>query len=206
MNSFFISILDFIFPPKPIALELQALLPVDIFNKLPKAISSVHDFITPIFAYKNPLTTELIWSIKYKKDLHALECGGYALYKKLRELEVEKAILIPIPISKKRRNERGYNQCELLIEEIIKLDTEKRFDKRFDILVRTKHTERQTLKNREERLESTESIFNVNNYLDLNSQIIIIDDVVTTGSTIKEARDALLGAGFKDVSAITLAH
>ena len=46
--------------------------------------------------------------------------------------------LIPIPISNKRRKERGYNQCELIINEL------KNYKKDFSLLIRSKHIEKQT--------------------------------------------------------------
>lgn len=205
-------LLDFIFPPTKSALELRAISPITLFARLPPSPSPPHPFITSLFAYKNPLVSELIWSIKYKKDRHAIECGGYVLYKKLAEIYLnetcsEKIILIPIPISKERRKERGYNQCELLICEVMKLDTENRFAENFDLLARTKHTEGQTLKNRKDRLESAENIFDIRkNLQNKNLPIVIIDDVTTTGSTLKEAREALLRARYTDVRALTLAH
>lgn len=202
MRGFFTFIIDLIFPPRETALELRALSPAILFQKLPRASTPPHPFITSIFAYKNPLVKELIWSMKYKKDKHAIRLGGYALYERLKGSD---ASLIPIPISNKRRKERGYNQCELLIDEIIELDKEKKFEKRFDILKRNKHTDRQTLKNREERLGSAENIFDAI-AIHLENPIVIIDDVATTGSTLLHAREALLRAGHTDVRAMTLAH
>ncbi len=135
-------------------------------------------------------------------------CAGFAMYEKLKaDGATQKTLLIPIPLSKKRRKERGYNQSELLIDEIKKLDTENRFEKRFDILVRTKHTSEQKLKSREDRLHNMESIFKVEDTeMDKNIPIIIIDDVTTTGSTVNAARETLLRAGYLDVKALTLAH
>ncbi len=199
MNRLLTSILDFLFPPTKEALELRTIDTTNIFAKLPPASH------TSLFAYQNPLVKELVWSIKYKKDRHALRCGGYALYTRMREMGYE-GTLIPIPISKKRRKERGYNQCELLIEEILKLDTEKKFSKNFDLLIRTKHTERQTMKNREERLEGALNIFGVKITIPLDSRIIIIDDVTTTGSTLREAKKSLNEAGYMHVETLTLAH
>jgi len=203
MRGFFTHILDFIFPPSKETLELRALSRADLFEKLPRANFSPHPFITSLFAYKNPLVAELIWSIKYKKDRHAIELGSYALYRALEKRDA--AVLIPIPVSKKRRNERGYNQCEVLVGGILALDKENKFEQRFDILFRTRHMERQTLKNRKERMENMERIFHAEK-VPLNAPIILIDDVVTTGSTLQEVRNTLIRAGYENVSALTLAH
>jgi ComF family protein len=195
-------ILDFLFPPTEEALRLRVLLPEET-PTLAKAPPSPFPFITSLFAYKDPLVSELIWSIKNKKDTHAVRCGAFALYKKLSETPGN-IILIPIPISKRRRNERGYNQCELLIDEICKRDSGGLFEKRCDILFRSKDAGEQKLKDRKERLES-KNIFTVKK-IETGLPIIIIDDVVTTGSTLKDARDALIQAGYQNISAVALAH
>ena len=145
---------------------------------------------------------ELIWQIKYKKNKKAVEIASHALFQSLKE----PSLLIPIPISKKRRKERGYNQCDLLIDEIIRLDSENRFKKDYELLIRSKHIEKQTHKGRNERLENTKNIFEVTKKENLNQKIVIIDDVSTTGSTLKEAREELLKAGYSDVAGLTVAH
>jgi predicted amidophosphoribosyltransferase len=135
----------------------------------------------------------------------------------------EKIIIIPIPISPARRRERGYNQCELLAKAIHSAASRKNngeiFEIRTDILFRSVHTERQTLKRRGERLQNTRGIFSVHKkYMSTkpsqisenkslqHQAVVIIDDVLTTGSTLREAILTLEKAGFTNVSALTLAH
>ena len=200
MRDFFTFIIDLIFPPSPEALELRALSPATLFTRLPPAPTPPYPFITSLFAYKNPLVRELVLSIKNRKDRHAIELGAYALREVLKGTR-GKIVLVPIPISKKRRSERGYNQCELLIDAI------DGFEKNFNLLMRAKHTEQQKFKNRKGRLAGTEDLFEVKEALvDKDHSIILIDDVATTGSTLKEAREALLRAGYMNVKAVTLAH
>lgn len=193
-------LIDLIFPPKPEELRLRVLSPVD-FIKIAQQSSSKE----ALFSYQDPLVKELVWQIKYKKNKQAIKIAGYAIYKILDEKFTEPILLIPIPISKKRRRERGYNQCELVVDEILRLDQENRFLTDYNLLARVKHIERQTLKGRKERIENTKNIFEVNKKSD-NQKIILIDDVITTGSTVEEAKKALLLAGYNDVYAIAIAH
>jgi competence protein ComFC len=202
MQSLFSLVLDFLFPPTKEALRLRTLSPDEMGNIFQKPEPSPLPFITSLFSYKDPLVKELVVSIKYKKNWHAITSAAILLSKKLSG-SPEKVILIPIPISKKRRRERGFNQCELIIDEMCKLYPDK-FEKRFDILLRTKDSGEQKLKDRAERLSSTHA-FSVNKS-EINGRIIIIDDVTTTGSTLKEAHETLLQAGYENVSALTLAH
>ncbi|MES3030898.1 MAG: hypothetical protein V4697_00615 [Patescibacteria group bacterium] len=205
MRELFHYILDFIFPPSREELALRALSPREFSLKSPRAPQAEFPFISSCLSYKDPLVRELVWQIKYKKNQHALELAGYALYTELQKIP-SSIVLIPIPISKKRRKERGYNQCELLIEEILKLDTEKRISKDFLILTRPKHQERQTDKNREERIHNAQHIFSAVKQDGTQKTLVIIDDVTTTGSTLREAREVLLQAGYTDVRGLTIAH
>jgi competence protein ComFC len=130
-------------------------------------------------------------------------------------LKKESVLIVPIPISQKRRNERGFNQCELILDEIIKLDIKNQILFSKQLLKRKVHKDRQTLKNRAERLADAKQIFELDQ-IELEKinkasgstkvRVLVIDDVVTTGSTIKEAVDLLRSAGFGDTTGISLAH
>ncbi len=122
-------------------------------------------------------------------------------------------IVVPMPITNRRRKERGYNQCELLtdqMEELEKTSGCSRFVVRKDVLFRAHHASRQTLKGRHERIESAKGIFEIKAGVVLpellQSRVIVIDDVITTGSTMYEAIETLKKAGFQDVQALSLAH
>lgn len=203
--------IDFLFPPSKEEHDLRVISPKKFFEISPKSSKTEFPFIKSLFSYKNPLVRELIWQIKYKKNKHAIECAGYVLFNELNKINASQITLIPIPISNKRRKERGYNQCEMIIDEIIKLDTEKKFNSDYKILIRNKDIEKQTFKNKNERIENTKNIFEIReNYKNLENisdvKIIIIDDVSTTGSTLKEAREVLLEAGYNNIEALTIAH
>lgn len=213
-NKFLQFFLDSLFPIKKSDQVLFSLSREQAYLQLPPAPKPPYNFIKSIFAYKNDVVTSLIWNIKYKKSAKAVEIGGYALYNKIIstfDIKREKILIIPIPISHKRRNERGYNQCDLLLAEIQRLDVNRDLFYSSKLLERKLHKDRQTLKNRQKRLEDAKQIFEINrNELEkirkAKYKIIIIDDVVTTGSTIKEAVNLLRSADFDDVSGLSLAH
>lgn len=205
MQEFIQYFIDFIFPPSSEELKLRTLSSDWLIHNGPQAPKTEFPFIHSLFSYKDPLIRELVWQIKYKKNKQAARCVAHALRNELLKYN-EEILLIPIPISKKRRNIRGYNQSELLIDEIIKLDEKKIFKKDYGILIRARHIESQTKKNRHQRIENTKNIFEVIKKIETNKKIIIIDDVTTTGSTIKEARDALLKYGYSQIEALAIAH
>jgi competence protein ComFC len=171
--------------------------------------------IHAILPYKHPLVRTLIWQIKYKRDTHAIRCGGYILSQALLQNQNETLVLIPIPSSRKRQNERGYNQCELLVGAVaqyvkVAKNGNAEIKIRSDILVRAKHTEKQALKKRKERVLSAHNIFEVinkpKNKTEADIAIVIIDDVVTTGSTLSEAIRVLSIAGYKNIRGLAIAH
>ena len=125
-------------------------------------------------------------------------------------------IIIPMPIRQKRRRERGYNQCELLTDEILRCcPGEMKMEIRTDILFRARQrggTKKQAFKKRAERIAGMRGAFSVNEYAirkieNLESRdVIVIDDVLTTSSTMNEALSVLRKAGYKNVSGLAFAH
>lgn len=203
ISKLFNNVIDFIFPPNEFEMELRDITNENIFSRLPEANPAEFPFINSIFSYRNPLVRELIWQIKYKKNKHALSLAGFALNQKLLEYP-KPFLLVPIPIAGKRRRERGYNQCELIIDEIIKINPE--IQANFSLLIRNKNIDKQTFMNKSQRIENTKDIFEVTKPSAMDQTIIVIDDVSTTGSTLNEARESLLRAGHNNVFALTIAH
>lgn len=210
VQNFLTHILDFLFPPNPEEIRLRTFSAEKFSENVTCATKNEFPFIHSLFSYKDPLVRELIWQIKYKKNAHTLQIAGYALYHRLtrqnENISSGSITLIPIPISKQRRKQRGFNQSELIIDEIMKLDIDNKFTKDYDLLIRTKDIEKQTLKNRDERIMNTQHIFKIIKKPEQDQKIIIIDDVSTTGSTLKEAREELIKNGYRNIECLTIAH
>ena len=204
-------VLDALFPISSEERRLLALTPEQAYRELPHA-SNVSGDTYSVFAYTDEYVRKLIWNIKYKRSAHAIKIGGYALYQHVvaRSDLATSVILIPMPITARRRRERGFNQCELLTDEIARLDTQHQFTIHTNLLLRTTHTARQTLKNRKDRLHDARGIFSVHEhaatYIQQGVTLLLIDDVITTGSTMKEALETLRRAGFANVHGVSLAH
>ncbi len=134
------------------------------------------------------------------------------IIEELSELKVmenfKDPILIPIPLSKKRYKERGYNQSELLCKEIIKIDTNKYLRLDANILFKNKETEHQAkIKDKNKRLKNLSGTFEIKTGINIkNRNIILIDDVTTTGATLSEAKKVLKDAGARKIIAFTIAH
>ncbi len=92
-------------------------------------------------------------------------------------------LIIPVPLHTKRRRVRGYNQSEVIAEHLGEL-TGIRVDKK--TLVRKKYTDPQKMLGNKERKHNLQNAFQVNKDLSDFTNILIVDDIYTTGSTIDE--------------------
>jgi ComF family protein len=123
--------------------------------------------------------------------------------------EMEKIVLVPIPLFKTRERERGYNQALELTRKV----AQSLGLSRLDLLVRVRDTGSQMeIEKRADRMKNLEGAFEVDEKLleslgalNLKEVIIyLVDDVLTSGATLINAAEALRLAGFKDVRGLVL--
>ena len=99
-------------------------------------------------------------------------------------------IVIPVPLHPKKIKKRGYNQVELFGK---KMATHLNAAYRDDILIKTQNTKTQTKKNRLARWKNSQDLFIVNSLEGMgNKNLLLVDDVITTGATIEACATALL--------------
>jgi competence protein ComFC len=189
---------------------------IKCISSSPFALRECDEWIFPLFDYRHPPIKKALWLLKYKNKRGVAEEFAKILYGKMMEElsditimeSFRDSILIPIPLSKGRYRERGYNQVELICEQLVKLDNNVNFILENNVLVKPKDTEHQArIKNRKERLKNIIGSFSTKNEnLVKNKNIILIDDILTTGATLTEAKKALKKAGAKKIIAFTIAH
>jgi ComF family protein len=110
--------------------------------------------------------------------------------------------LIPIPLSATRLRERGYNQSGLLAQGI----SEAFHIPVFENSLTRRHTRHQTLLNEKERWTNIQGAFTIKFSKNINNRnILIIDDLLTTGATASEAARTLKKCGAQTVGVLTLA-
>jgi ComF family protein len=113
-------------------------------------------------------------------------------------------LVIPVPLHKKRLRERGFNQS-LIIAKSIARNFSLTID--FQSLRRLTYTEPQINLGRKERESNVRNAFAVvREKAVADSRILLVDDVYTTGSTVKECARTLLKSGAKSVAVATLAR
>lgn len=127
-----------------------------------------------------------------------------AMFVEQAGLAEEYDVIIPVPISEKTLRKRGYNQSELLCGDIKMRNL---LSVSADILIKVRNTERQVDLSREDRQSNIEDAYEVVNVEAIvGKRVLLVDDVITTGSTIAECAKTLLVAGASMCSAISVAH
>ncbi|NSW83223.1 MAG: ComF family protein [Syntrophothermus sp.] len=112
-------------------------------------------------------------------------------------------LVIPVPISQPNLMKRGFNQSEVLARNVAKALGLKMLP---DVLVRVRETPSQRELTKEERQQNLKGAFDVRDCEKIRGKnILLVDDVYTTGSTAKECATVLLDAGANRVSVITWA-
>lgn len=148
---------------------------------------------------------ELIHNFKYNHILELKELLGEMMADTLRaNLEPEKNILIvPVPLYWLREKQRGYNQAGILTWEIsqrLNLASQK-------ILSKKRHTKRQVDLKGKDRRQNLRDVFKLRSGLDVKGKtIIVVDDIATTGTTLKECAKVLKRGGTKRVWGLVAAR
>lgn len=166
-----------------------------------KAVDVPLPYVTSIFSYQDKLIKKIIHSIKYfhRKDLILPLTSILAEEMNTKNIT---GVLVPIPMPRLRRYMRGYNQSRE-IAAILSKHCSLPVD---NLLKRTYSPDRQVrMKSRGERLMNQKDSFAITKIVD-GIDIILVDDVTTTGSTLREAKRILEKHGARRVRAVTLAH
>ena len=112
--------------------------------------------------------------------------------------------IVPVPLHPKRKRERGFNQAKILAKELSRLKGVPLEDL---VLRKMKYVPPQTSLEREERAKNVRGVYAVLKSGKIRGKtLLLVDDVYTTGSTLKECSQELLKAGAKEVRAITVAQ
>lgn len=147
----------------------------------------------------------IVHQIKYRQEpelgRHMGELMGINISSVFKDHEP--ALCIPMPLYPKKEYTRGYNQATLLCEGIFKTTGVSYNEK---VLVRNQNTRTQTKKSRKERWENVASVFEVIDHQAIaNKNIVLVDDVITTGASTEACANMLLQHGANSVGIYSLA-
>jgi len=172
-------------------------------GKLDQSLKSrSFDNLYVLFEFEDKIR-ELIHLLKYKHHLTLAEY--FAIEANVRFPELKKQFyneIIPVPLYKTRLRERGYNQSEVIakaLAETIQIPVKS------EHLLRIRPTSSQTRMNKEERERNVQDAFSCSTNVSGNN-ILLIDDVITTGSTTEVCVNLLKKAGAKRVDVFVVAH
>lgn len=157
-----------------------------------------------IFEYQG-IIRKLIIDYKFNEKIYMYKTIVNFILKNEKFFKILKDYdtIVPVPISKKRWKERGYNQSELIAKEIAK---SLQVDYNNKCLIKTKNIIEQSKLSKEEREKNIQGVYELKseNLLE-NKKILLIDDVYTTGSTVNECCKTLNNINIKKVDVLTLA-
>jgi ComF family protein len=163
----------------------------------PPALDACH----ALFAYRSPID-DWIHALKFRQDLSVARLLGNMLSEHASIVSrSDRPRVLPIPLHPRRLAQRGYNQAKELARPLLKAGyLATRCDCR-----RVRHTEAQSTLDRKQRNRNLRGIFSVTASLE-NQQLLLVDDVMTTGATLNELAAELKHVGASRVEAIVVAR
>lgn len=209
-------LLDIIYPTKCLGCGIKNdIICLKCIYKINTAERETDKNITALFDYRHPLIKKAIWELKYHHKRYIGEKLGQLLYEfliedisEIKEYAGNSIYVIPIPISNKKRRQRGYNQALSIAKGFCNQGDKGVFELKNKIIFKKIETIAQAkITNRRRRLENIRNVFEIKNKDIIKGRtIIIIDDVTTTGGTILEVMKILKKAGAKKVVGFAVAH
>ncbi len=154
-----------------------------------------------LFKYEGEIRSKIL-SLKYSKRTEVGKAFGYLIYKSFVKngIPMDFDEILPTAASRKSLRKRGYNQTELMAAELSRLSGIPLGKG----LKRIKETKPQNKLSIEERRENVKNAFKAKRNFS-GKRLLLIDDIYTTGSTVKACSEALYASGAASVSFCTAA-
>jgi len=163
------------------------------------------DFAWAACLYRDPLN-HMIYQFKYNQKSYLFKPFTQFIvnFIQIYRLDIKQFdIIVPIPLFPSRLRERGYNQSQLLAELIA---IKYHIGLSLKNLIRIRNTEHQTFLAKKERWTNIQGAFKIIDSAEFSGKnILIIDDLLTTGATVSEAAGILKDAEAETVGVLTLA-
>ena len=182
---------------------------------LPEPEHNLPDWIFAAYSYKHPNMKKIILHLKEYPNHRLTDILARVIFSHplapsplsmKRANSTDNLLIIPVPITQKRYYERGFNQAEIIARSLLQyiphstLCTD-------SIIKESGHAKQANLHDKTDRIKNAEHIFYITKPASIAGRdVIIIDDIVTSGATLSSLRDELLHAGARSVRAVTLGH
>ncbi len=166
---------------------------------------TTYDRATFLFKY-NDVSKKIIHKLKYYDHTYLAKYLANAALRIIKRDFSNCEVVVPVPLHRRRLMSRLYNQSALISKELAKLI---QVDFGSNVLLKVRHTIPQTSLTKLQRETNVKNSFVVNlsqKHLILNKNVLLVDDVMTTGSTVNECSKILKAAGCKKVLVFTLAR
>jgi ComF family protein len=178
----------------------------ETFNCANCAHRTIH-FDAAVAAYRSRgIARHVLLNFKYGRQIHLRHLVARWLCAALRDERLRQRtfdLIVPVPLHPARERERGFNQAGLLAE----LLSAHMSIQQLSILQRIRYTTTQTAFDRAERMENLRNAFRLRKNADVRGlRVLLVDDVLTTGSTLSECARILKSAGASSVHAATAAR
>lgn len=239
VKNFYDRILDLVYPPVCgicgkfnqdfLCKKCQKMLEAEAKFEIDQVDNQEYFFENHLYIFKyEGIIRKLILNYKFNEKSFLYKTFVNFLLKNEKFFKILKSYdtIIPVPVSSKRMNERGYNQSELLANDIVKqiieissnhmlngiLITQKDNIQKLkcecvtDCLIKNKNIIEQSKLNKEQRQKNIQGVYILKNKEKLiNKKILLIDDIYTTGSTANECCKILQEAKPKKIDVFTVA-
>ena len=240
VKNFYDLILDLVYPPvcgicgkfnrEFLCKKCQKVLEAEAKFQIDQVDNQEYFFENHLYIFKyEGIIRKLILNYKFNEKSFLYKTFVNFLLKNEKFFKILKSYdtIIPVPVSSKRMNERGYNQSELIANELVKQITE--ISSKHDILsefltdqkdniqklkcecvtdclIKAKNIIEQSKLNKEQRQKNIQGVYILkNNEKLINKKILLIDDIYTTGSTANECCKVLQKAKPKKIDVFTIA-
>jgi ComF family protein len=189
-------------PPEALRAAIRAPLPDPTFP------------VRALFAYDDPLAARLVLLLKESRSRAGAASAGALIAEDVLAWAATRAesglvaetLIVPVPLSSASRRERGYSQTELLCEGIVAALSVEVARYAPGALRKVRETPKQALLTRSARLENVRDAFAADPALVRGRAVALVDDVATTGATLKACRHALKRAGAVAVECFAVAR
>ncbi len=151
----------------------------------------------------NGVLRSLILALKYQRDIGLAEMLLPDLAQVLSCTQFVFDCIVPVPLNKIRQRERGYNQVVIwgkLLSEFLRVPMIPH------ALIRTKNTVSQVTLSADKRIQNVRNAFSVQPEYVRGKNVLLLDDVITTGATLTECANQLKQGGAEQIFALTIAR